>query len=83
MRSKGESWSVLCNIIKKRLKRETKYIQLNGGQSTKLIYEVIEPDFFNESDIFPDGFIKKFKGNATEDINTPIEVKNNINRMAI
>ena len=31
--------------------------------------------FFNKSDIFPDGFIKKYKDNANEDINIPTEVK--------
>ena len=30
----------------------------------RIIYEVIEPDFFNKSDIFPDNFIKKCRDNA-------------------
>ena len=34
--------------------------------------------FFNEYDIFPDDFINKCKDNATEYINIPIEVRNNI-----
>ena len=45
------------------------------------IYEVIEEDYFKESDIFPDDYIKKCKDNANEAINIPIEVKNNLNRM--
>ena len=45
------------------------------------IYEVIEEDQFNKSDIFPDDFIKKCKDNENEDINIPIEVKNNTKRM--
>ena len=39
--------------------------------------------FFSESDIFPDDFIKKCRDNAFGAINIPIEVKNNINRMAM
>ena len=31
--------------------------------------------FFNESDIFTDYFMKKYKDNANEAINIPIEVK--------
>ena len=33
--------------------------------------------------VFPDNFIKTFKDNANEAVNIPIEVKNNIKRMAI
>ena len=40
------------------------------------IYEVIEQDYFNESDIFQT--IKKCKDNANEAIDIPIEVKNDI-----
>ena len=42
----------------------------------RTIYEVIEEYYFTESDIFPDD-LKKWKDNANEDINIPIEVKNN------
>ena len=34
--------------------------------------------FKKKSDTFPDNFIYKCKDNANEDINIPIEVKNNI-----
>ena len=44
-------------------------------------YEVIQPDLFKETDIFPDDFIKKCKDNANEAQFLPLEVKNNINRM--
>ena len=37
--------------------------------------------FFNESDIFPDDFIKKCRDNSNEAINILIEVKNNIKTM--
>ena len=47
------------------------------------IYKVIEPDYFKEFDIFPDDFIKQCNDNSNEAINIPIEVKNNINRMAM
>ena len=60
------------------MKRETNYIQLNGGQSTKLQKNII-----SNSLIFPDDFIKQCKDNANEIINIPIEVKNNIKRMAM
>ena len=39
------------------------------------IYEVKEEDYFKESDIFPDDFIKKCKDNVNEAINIQIEVK--------
>ena len=42
------------------------------------IYKVIEEDYFKESDIFPDYFIKKCKYNSNKDINIPIELKKNI-----
>ena len=38
------------------------------------IYEVIEPDFCNKYDTFPDDFIKKWKDNANEAFNIPTEV---------
>ena len=39
------------------------------------IYEVTEEDYFKESDIFPDYFIKKCKGNSNEAQVVPPEVK--------
>ena len=36
-----------------------------------------------KSDTFPDNFIEKCEDNANEAINIPIEVKNNIKRMAV
>ena len=45
----------------------------------RTIYEVIEEDQFNKSDIFPDDFIKKCKDNANEAISIPLELENNIN----
>ena len=42
------------------------------------IYEVIEEDYFNKSDNFPDDFIKICENNSNEAINIPIEFKNNI-----
>ena len=59
-----------------QFKRETKYIQLNGGQSTKLKNQIFQRIWY-----FPGDFIKKCKYNANKDINIPIEVKNNINQM--
>ena len=41
----------------------------------RTIYKVIEEDYFKEPDILPDDFIRKFKDNANEAINIPIEVK--------
>ena len=46
------------------------------------IYEVIEPDFIQKSDTFPDDF-KKCKDNADEAHNIPFGLKNNIKRMAM
>ena len=48
----------------------------------RTIYEVIEPYFFERSDIFPDNQ-EKNKDNSNEDIIIPIEVKNNIKRIKI
>ena len=45
------------------------------------IYEVIQQYCFDETDIFPDNFIKNCEGNANEYHNIPIEVKNNIKQM--
>ena len=42
----------------------------------RTIYEVIENEYFKESYIIPDDFIKKCKDNANEAICIPIEVKN-------
>ena len=39
--------------------------------------------FFDETDIFQGDFIKHCKNNTNEDCNIPIEVKNNIKRMAM
>ena len=39
--------------------------------------------FFDETDIFPDDFIKHCKNNANEAHNIPLEVKNNIKRMSM
>ena len=50
------------------MKRETKYVQLDGGQYTKLYNQ----SFLKKSDTFPDDFIKKCKDNANEAINIPI-----------
>ena len=41
----------------------------------RTIYEVIDGDYFKESDISLDDFIKKCKDNANEAINIPIEIK--------
>ena len=60
------------------MKRETNYIQLNGGKYTKLQNQ----SFFKKSDTFPDYFIKRCKYNANEDINIPLEVKNYIKQIA-
>ena len=49
----------------------------------RTIYEVIQPYFFRKTDIFPDDFIKKCKHNANEAQFLPLEVKNNINKMAM
>ena len=46
------------------------------------IYKFIEPDFLINL-IFPDYFIKKCKDNANENQFLPLEVKNNIKRMAM
>ena len=59
------------------LKKETNYIQLNGGQSAKLKNQIKK-----KSDTFPDDFIKKCKDNANEAHNIPLEVKNYTKRMA-
>ena len=48
----------------------------------RTIYEVIEEDYFEESGIFPDDFIKLCKDNANESQFVPLEVQNNINIMA-
>ena len=42
------------------------------------IYEVIEEAYFEESDIFPNDFIKKCKDNSNEAQFVPLDVKNNI-----
>ena len=52
-------------------KRETKYIQLNGGQSTKLQNQ----SFLKKYDNFPDYFIKKCRDNTNEAHNIPPELK--------
>ena len=39
--------------------------------------------FFDETDIFPDDFIKHCKNNANEAHNIPIDIKNNIKIMFI
>ena len=39
--------------------------------------------FFKKSDTFPDYFIKKCKDNAKKAQFVPLEVKNNINQMAM
>ena len=53
------------------LKRETKHIQLNGGQHLKLKNQIV----FKKSDTFPDDLIKKCKDHANEAIIILIEVK--------
>ena len=47
----------------------------------RTIYEVIQQEFFDETEIFPDDFIKHFKNNTNESHNIPIEVKNNIKKI--
>ena len=42
------------------------------------IYGLIEEAYFEESDIFPDDFIKQCKDNANEAQFVPLEIKNNI-----
>ena len=54
------------------MKRETKYIQLNGGQSTKLQKKIISKNM-----IFLDYFINFFRDNTNEAKNNPIEVLKN------
>ena len=49
----------------------------------RTIHKVTEEAYFKEFDILPDNFIKKCKDNANEAINIPLEVKNNINIMAM
>ena len=51
-------------------------------QTWRTISKVIQPDFLQENDFFPDDFIKKCEYNANEAQFLPLEVKNNINRMA-
>ena len=68
-------WTLILKILTK-FKRDTNYIQNYGGLSTKLYN-----NFFDETDIFPDDFIKHCKNNANESHNIPLEVKNNIKRM--
>ena len=51
-------WPFILKVLT-QLKIETKYIQNNGGLSTKLYNNI-----FKEYDIFPDDFIEKCKNNA-------------------
>ena len=48
----------------------------------RTIYEVIQQDIFEETDTFPDDFIKHCKKNANEAQNIPLEVKNNMKQMS-
>ena len=57
--------------------KETKCIQLYGGKYTKLQKKVISKNL-----IFFQIIVFKCKDNVNEAINIPIEVKNNIKRMA-
>ena len=47
------------------------------------IYEVIDEDYIEKSNIFPDAFITKCKQCPNEPQNISIDVKNNIKRMAM
>ena len=62
-------WTLILKILT-QLKRNTKYIQNDEGKSTKLYKNI-----FDETDIFPDDFIKHCKNNANEARNITIEVK--------
>ena len=63
------------NTIEKRNKVYTK--------QWRTIYEVIQQDFLDETDIFPDYFIKHCKNNTNEAHNIPLKVKNYIKRMLV
>ena len=63
------------NTIEKRNKVYTK--------EWRKIYEVLQPDFLKKTDIFPDDFIRQCKDNTNEAQFLPLEVKNNIKRMAM
>ena len=61
------------NTIEKRHKLYTKL--------WRKIYEVIQQDFLDETEIFPDNLIKHCKNNANEAHNIPLEEKNNMKLM--
>ena len=46
-----------------------------------IIYEVIQQEFFDENDIFPEDFLKHCKNNANVTFNIPIYVKNDLKQM--
>ena len=46
------------------------------------IYKVIQQEFFDENDIFPEVFLKHFKSNANVPFNISTNVKNNLRIMA-
>ena len=47
------------------------------------IYEVIQQEFFDETSIFPEEFLKQCNNNANEPHNIPTDVKNNPKKMAM
>ena len=58
------------NTIEQRHKNYTKL--------WRTIYQVIQQEFFDETGILPDDFIKHCKDNVNEAHNIPIEVNKNI-----
>ena len=61
------------NTIEKKHKVYTK--------RCRTIYEVIQQDIFDKTDIIPDDFIKHCNNNGNEAHNKPLEVKDNIKKM--
>ena len=70
------------NIDIEKINTFEKRSKVNKNQWRK-IYEFIEEDYLEESDISPYGFIKKCKDNANEAQFLPLDVKNNIKKMAM
>ena len=53
------------------------------NKNWRKIYEVIDTDYIQNSNIFPNAFIKKCKLNTNEPMTISNDVKNNIKRMAM
>ena len=79
---KKESYKETMNIYFENIttieKRNKVYTKLSNT-----IYEVIQQDFVDETDIFTDNFIKHCKNNVNEDHNIPLGVKNSLKRMSM